>query len=199
MFSLSVMSDSLWPHGLQHSRPPCPSPFPGACSDSCPSSRWCHPTISSSVIPFSFCLHSFPAPRSFQMSKLFPSGGQNIGVSASASGLPVNIQDWFPLGLIGWVSLQSKDLSKVFNINSKSLILQHSAFFVVQLSHLCMTTGKTIALTIKTFADKAISLLFKMPSGFVIAFLPRSKHLLISWLHSPAAITIISICLCCII
>ena len=194
------MSDSLWPHGLQHSRPPCPSPFPGACLDSCPSSQWCHPTISSSVIPFSFCLHSFPAPRSFQMSKLFPSGGQNIGVSASASGLPVNIQDWLPLGLIGSVSLQSKDLSKVFsNISSKALILQHSAFFVVQLSHLCMTTGKTTALTIKTFADKAISLLFKMPPGFVIAFLPRNKHLLISWLQSPAAITIISVCLYCII
>ena len=96
-FSHSVVSNSLWPHGLQHARPPCPSPTPEVYSNSCPLSRWCHPTISSSVIPFSSCLLSFPASGSFQMSQFFPSGGQSIGVSASASVLPMNIQDWFPL------------------------------------------------------------------------------------------------------
>ena len=95
---------TLWPHGLQHARLPCPSPTPRACSDSCLSSRWCHPTISSSVVPFSSCLQSFPASRSFPMSQFFTSGGQSIGVSASASVLPVNIQDWFPLRLTGWIS-----------------------------------------------------------------------------------------------
>ena len=95
----SVSSDSLWPHGLQHTRPPCPSPTPGACSNPCPLSQWCHPTISSSVVPFSSCLQSFPASLSFPMSQFFTSGGQSIGVSASASVRPVNIQEWFPLGL----------------------------------------------------------------------------------------------------
>ena len=107
LFSHTVVSDSLWPHGLQHARPPCPSPASGAYSNSCPLSRWCHPTISSSVIPFSSHLQSFPASGSFPMSQFFASGGQNIGVSASASFLPMNIQDWFPLGLTGWISLQS--------------------------------------------------------------------------------------------
>ena len=100
------MSDSLRLHGLQHTRPPCPSPTPGACTNSCPSSRWCHPTISSSVIPFSCCLQSFPASESFPMSQLFASDGQSIGVSASASVLPKNIQDWFPLGFTGLTFLQ---------------------------------------------------------------------------------------------
>ena len=100
------MSDSLWPHGLQYARPPSPSPTSGACSNSCPLSQWCHPTISSSVVPFSH-LQSFPASGSFQMSRFFPSGGQSIGVSASASVLPMNIQDWFPLGVTSWISLQS--------------------------------------------------------------------------------------------
>ena len=115
LFSHSVMSNSLQPHGLQHARPPCPSPTPGVCSNSCPLSRWCHPTISSSVVPFSFCPQSFPASGSFQMSRLFTSDGQSIGVSASASVLSVNIQDWFPLGLTGWISLKSKGLSRVFS------------------------------------------------------------------------------------
>ena len=97
-FSHSVVSDSLQPHRQQHARLPCPSPTPGVCSNSCPSCRWCHPTISSSVVPFSSCLQSFPASGSFPVSQLFASGGQSIGVSASASVLPVNIQDWFPLG-----------------------------------------------------------------------------------------------------
>ena len=109
------MSDSLQPHGLQHTRLPCPSPTPGACSNSCSLSRWCHPTISSSVVPFSFHLQSFPVSGSFPMGQFFASGGQRIGVSASASVLPINIQDWFPLGLTGLISLQSKGLSRVFS------------------------------------------------------------------------------------
>ena len=114
-FSCSVVSDSLRPHGLQHARPLCPSPTPGAYSNSCPSSQWCHPIISSSVIPFSSCLQSFPASGSFPMSQFFTSGGQSIGVSASASVPPVNIQDWFPLGWTAWISLQFKGLSRVFS------------------------------------------------------------------------------------
>ena len=111
-FSLSVVSDSLWLHGLQHARPPCSSPNPEAYSNSCPLSRWCQPTIASSVIPFSSCLQSFPAsfPGSFPVSQFFASGGQNIGVSASVSVLPMNIQDWSPLGWTGWISLQPKGL-----------------------------------------------------------------------------------------
>ena len=114
-FSCSVMSDSLRLHEPQHTRPPCPSPTPGVYPNSCPLSRWCHPTISSSVIPFSSHLQSFPASGSFQMSQFFTSGGQSIGASASASVLPMNIQDWFPLGWTGWISLQSKGLSRVFS------------------------------------------------------------------------------------
>ena len=110
-FSCSVMSDSLWPHELQHTRLPCPSPTPGAYSNSCPSNWWCHPTISSSVSPFSSCLQSFPASGSFLMNQLFTLGGQSIGASASALVLPMNIQDWFPLGVTGLISLQSKGLS----------------------------------------------------------------------------------------
>ena len=114
-FSRSVMSDSLWPYELQHARPPCPSPTPGVHPDSRPSSQWCHPTISSSVIPFSFCPQSLPASGSFPMSQHFTWGGQSIGVSASASILPMNTQDWSPLGWTGWISLQSKGLSRVFS------------------------------------------------------------------------------------
>ena len=108
-FSCSVMSDSLQPHGLQPARPPCPSPTPGAYSNSCPLSQWCHPTISSSVVPSSSCPQSFPASGSFPTSQLFAWGGQSIGVSASASVLPMNTQDWSPLGWTGWISLQSRD------------------------------------------------------------------------------------------
>ena len=128
-FSCSVVSDSLWPHGLQHARPPFPSPTPRVYSNSCPLSRWCHPTVSSSVIPFSW-LQSFPTSRSFQMSQFFASGGQNIGVSASPSVLPMNIQDWFPLGWTGWISLQSKGLSRVL---SNTTVQKHQ-FFNAQLS-----------------------------------------------------------------
>ena len=129
-FSRSVVSNSLWPDGLQHVRLPCPSPTTELCSNSCPSSQWCHPTISSSVIVFSSCLQSFPATGSFPMSQFFTSGSQSIGVSASASGLPMNIQDWFPLGWTGWISLQSKRLLIVFS----STVVQKHQFFSTQLS-----------------------------------------------------------------
>ena len=124
-FSRSVVSDSLRPHGLQHARYPCPSPAPGACSNSCPLSWWCHPTISSSGVPLSSCLQSFPASGSFPVSQFFASGGQSIGPSASASVLPMNIQDWFPVGLTGLISLQSKGLSRVF---SNTTIQKHQFF-----------------------------------------------------------------------
>ena len=133
-FSCSVVSDSLQPHGLQHVRPPCPSPTPRVYSNSCSLSQWCHPTISSSVVPISCRLQSFPASGSFQMSQLFTSGGQSIGVSASTSvlpmNIPINIQDWFPLGWTGWISLQSKGLSRVF---SNTTVQKHQ-FFGTQLS-----------------------------------------------------------------
>ena len=129
-FSHSVVPDSLWPHGLQHPRLPWPSPTPGACSHSCPLSRQCHPTISSSVVPFSFCLQSFPASGSFLESQFFASGGQRIGVSASTSVIPMNIQDWFPLGGTGWISLQSKGLSRVI----PNTTIQKHQFFGAQLS-----------------------------------------------------------------
>ena len=129
-FSHSVMSASIWTHGLQHIRLPYPSPTPRACSNSCPSSQWCHPTISSSVVLFSCCLQSFPASGSFQMSQFFTTDGQSIGVSASASVLPVNIQCWFHLGLTGWISLLSKGLSRVF---SNTTVQKHQ-FFSAQLS-----------------------------------------------------------------
>ena len=114
-FSRSVMSYSLWPHELQHTRPPCQSPTPGVHPNPCPLSLWCHLTISSSVVPFSFCPQSLPTSESFPMSQLFTWGGQNIGVSASASVLPMNTQDWSPLGWTGWISLKSKGLSRVFS------------------------------------------------------------------------------------
>ena len=129
-FSRSVVSNSLQPHEPQHTRPPCPLPTPGVHLNPCPLSRWCHPTISSSVVPFSSCPQSFPASGSFQMSQIFASGGQNIGVSTSASVLPMNIQGWFPLGWTGWISLQSKGLSRVF---SNTTVQKHQ-FFGTQLS-----------------------------------------------------------------
>ena len=145
-FSNSVVSDSLRPHELLHARPPCPSPSPGVHSNSCPLSWRCHPTISFSVFPFSSCHQSFPASGSFLWSQFFASGGQSIGASASV--LPVNIQGWFSLGLTDLISLESKGLSRVSfnttqfkNINSSAL-----SYFLVQLSHPCMTTGKTIVL-----------------------------------------------------
>ena len=126
-FSRSVVSDSLRLHEPQHARPPCPSPTPGVYPNPCPSSRWCHPTISSSVVPFSSCLQSFPTSGSFQISQLFASGGWNTRVSASSSVLPMNTQDRFPLGWTGWISLQSKGLSRVLNIT-----VQKHKFFWAQ-------------------------------------------------------------------
>ena len=125
LFSHSVMSNSLWPHGLQHTRPPCSSSSPGACSNSCPLSWWCHPIISSFVVPFSSCFQSFPASGSFLMSQFFASGRQSIGASASVSVLPMNIQNWFPWGLTTLISLQSKGLSRVF---FKTRVQKHHSF-----------------------------------------------------------------------
>ena len=135
-FSHSVVSDSLWPHGLQHARPPCPSPTPGVYPNSCPLSQWCHPTISFSVIPFSTCPQSFPASGFFQMSQLFASGGQSIGVSAATSFLPMNTQDWSPSEWTGWISLQSKGLSRIF---SNTTVQKHQ-FFGVQLHSQTLTS-----------------------------------------------------------
>ena len=129
-FSYSVMSSSLRPHGPQHTRPPCPSPTPGVYPNSCPLRWWCHPTISSSVIPFFSCPQSFPASGSFQMSQLVTSGGQRIGVSASTSVLPMNTSNWSPLGWTGWISLRSKGLSRVFS----SITVKKHQFFGAQLS-----------------------------------------------------------------
>ena len=162
-FSRSVVSNSLWPHGMQHARLPCPSPTPGLYIKSCPLSWWCHPTISSTVVPFSSCLQSFPVAASFEMSQLFTLGVQNIGVSASTWVLPMNIQHWSPLGWTGWISLQSKGLSRVF---SNTTVQQHQFFGTqlslswrsVQLSHPYMTTGR-LALTRQTFVGKVMSLL----------------------------------------
>ena len=129
-FSRSVVSDSLRLHELQHTRPPCPSPTPGVYSNSCPSSQWCHPTISSSFIPFSSCPQSLPTSGSFPVSQLFPWGGQSIRVSVSASVLPMNTWDWSPLGWTAWISLQSKGLSRVF---SNTTVQKHQ-FFNIQIS-----------------------------------------------------------------
>ena len=189
-FSHSVMSDSLWPHGLQYTRLTCPSPTPRTSSNSRSSSQWCHPIISFSVIPFSSCLQSFPASGSFRMSHFFASGGQIIGASDSVIVLPMNIQDWFPSEWTSWISLQSKGLSSVF---SNTTVQKHQ-FFSAQLSlwsnthiHTWLLT-KTIALTKRTFVGKLMSPLFNMLSRLVITFLPRSKCLLISWLQSPSAV-----------
>ena len=178
------MSDSLRSHGLQHTRLSCPSLAPRAYSNSCPSRWWCHPTFSSSVVPFSSHLQSFPASRSFPRSQFFTSSGQSIGLSASTSVLPMNIQDWFPLdGLVGSPcsprnSQESSPTPQFKSINSSVLSFLYSPTL----------TGKIIALTRWTFVGKVMSLLFNMLSRLVIAFLPRSKCLLISWLQSPPAL-----------
>ena len=152
------MSNSLQPHGLQHTRIPCSLPAPGVCSNPCPSSWWWHPTISSSVIPFFSCLQSFPASGSFPKSRFFASGGQSFGVSASASVFPLTIQDWFPVGLISFISLEFKGFSRVFS-NTK---VQKHEFFDTQLSlysnsHIHTWTGEAIALTRWTFVGKVMS------------------------------------------
>ena len=182
-FSRSVVSDSLWPHGLQHPRPPCPSPTPRVYSNLCPLSWWCHPTISSSVISFSSCLLSFPASGSFQMSsQLFTfrwpkywSSSFNISPSIEYLGLISFRMDWLDL-----LAVQGTLKSLLQHHSSKRSIFQCSAFFIVQLSHPYMTTGKTRALSRWTFVGKVMSLHFKMLPRLVITFLPRSKHHLIS-------------------
>ena len=183
-FSHSVVSDSLCPHGLQHTRLPVHHQLPELAQthvhqvgDAVQPS---HPVSSPSPPAF-----NFPALGSFPMSQFFVPGGQSIGVSASASVLPVNIQDWFSLGF-GLLAVQGTLKSLLQHHSSKASVLRHSAFFIVQLSHLYMTTGKNIALTRGTFVGKVMSLLFNMLSRFVIAFLPRSKCLFISWLQSPS-------------
>ena len=159
LLSRSVVSDSLQPHGLQHIRLPCPSLSPGVCLNSCPLRWWCHPTISTSVATFSSCLQSFTASGSFPVSWLFTSSGQSIGATASVLVLLMSIQGWFPYGLTGLISLQSKGLSSLLRHHSlKASILWSSAFFMVQLSHLYVTTGKTTALTIWTFVGKVMPL-----------------------------------------
>ena len=178
------MSDSLWPHELQHARPLCPSPTPGVHPNYCPSSWWCHPAISSSDVPFSSCPQSLPASESFPMSQLFAWGGQSIEVSALALVLPKNTQDWSPLEWTGWSPCVQGTLRGLLqHHSSKVSIFWHSAFFTVQHSHPYMTTGKSIALTRWTFVGKVMSLLFNMLSRLVLIFLPRRKHLLISWLQ----------------
>ena len=171
------MSESLWPHERQHARPPCPSPTPTVYSNSCPLSQWCHPTISSSVIPLSSHLQSFPGSRSFPMSQLFASGDRSIGASTLATVLPMNIQGWFPLGLIGLIffAVQGTLKGLLQHPRLKASILWQPAFLIVQLSQPYVNTGETIALTIWTFVSKVKTLIFNILSRFVIAFLQRSK------------------------
>ena len=184
-FSCSVVSNSLRPHESQHARSPCPSPSPSVHSDSRPSSWWCHPAISSSVVPFSSCPQSLPASESFPESTLcmrwpkYWSFSLSISPSNEHPGLISFRMDWLDL-----LAVQGTLKSLLQHHRSKASILRHSAFFTVQLSYPYMTTGKTIALTIWTFVGKVMSLFLKMLSRLVITFLPRSKRLLISWLQS---------------
>ena len=191
-FSCSVVSDSLQPHEMQHSRPPCPSPSPRVHPNPCPLIRWCHPTISSSIVPFSFCLQSSPASGSFQNESAlcircpkYWSFSFNFSPSNEYPGLISFRMDWLDL-----LAVQGTLKSLLQQHSSKASILWHSAFFTVQLSHSYMTAGKTIALTRWTFVGKVISLLLNMLSRLVITFLPRSKCLLISRLQSPSAVTL---------
>ena len=181
-FNRSVVFDSLQPHKLQHARLPYPSSTHGAYSNTYPFSRWCHPTISSSFVPFFSCLQFFPASGSFPVSQFFASGGPkywsfsfSISPSNEYSGLISFRMDWLDL-----LAVQGTLKSLLQHHSSKASILWRSALFMVQLSHPYMTTGKTIALTRQTLVGKVMSLLFNMLSRLVIAFLPRSKHLLIS-------------------
>ena len=172
--SVAKLCQTLGPHGLQPTRLLCPPlSSPRACSNSRPLSQRCHLTFSSSIVPFSSHLQSFPASGSLPMSQFFASGGQRIGVSALASVLPMNRMDWFYL-----LAIQGTLKSLLQYHSSKASILQHSAFFIVQFSHPYMTTGKTIPLTTWTFIGKVMCLLFNMLSRLVITVLPRSKHLL---------------------
>ena len=186
-FSCSVMSNSLQPHEPQHARPPCPSPTPGVHSDWRPLSQWCHSTISSSVVLFSSCLQSFPTSNEKTLCIRWPkywSFSFNISPTNEHPGLISFRMDWLDL-----LAVQGTLKSLLQHHTSKASILQCSAFFIVQLSHPYLTTGKTIALTRWTFVDKVMSPLFHMLSRLVITFLPRSKHLFISWLQSLSAVS----------
>ena len=186
LFSHPVMSDSLWPRGLQHARPPCPSPSPGVCPSSCSLLRWYHPVISPSDTLSSFCPQSFPESRTFPMICLFTPDDLNTGVSASASVLPVNIQGWSSLS-IDWfdlLAIQGTFRSLLQHHSSKASILWCSIFFTIQLSQPYMTTGKSIALT---FFSRIMSLLISTLSKFIIAFMSRSS-LLILGLQSPSTV-----------
>jgi len=183
------MSNSLWPHGLKHARPPCLSPTPGACSNSYPLNRWCHPTISSCHLLL-LLPSIFPSIRVFSKESVlcirwpkYWSFSFSINPSNEYSRLISFRMDWLDL-----LAVQGTLKSFLQHHSSKASILQHSAFFMIQLSHPYMTTGKTIALTRQTFVNKVMSLLLNMLSRLAIAFLPRSKHLLISWLQSPSAV-----------
>ena len=182
-FSRSVVSDSLRPHESQHARPPCPSPTPGVHSDSRPSCPWCHPAISSSVVPFSSCPQSLPASVFSKESTLHMRWPKYWSFSFSVS--PSNEHPGlisFRMDCLDLLAVQGTLKSLLQHYSSKASILQRSAFFIVQLSFPYMTIGKTIALTRQTFVGKVMSLLFNMLSMFVITFLPRCRHLLISWL-----------------
>ena len=182
-FSHEVVSNSFQLHRLQHARLPCPWSSPTACSNSCASTQWCHPTISSSVVPLSSCPQSFPGSGSFPVSQLFASGGFSISPSNEYSGLISFRINWFDL-----LAVQGPLKSLLQHHNLKASILWCSAFFMVQLSHPYMPTGETIDLTRQTFVGKVMSLLLNMLSRLVITFLPWSKCLLISWLQSPSAV-----------
>ena len=189
VFSHSVISDSLRPHGLQYTRLPCPSVSPRVCSNSCPLSQWCHPTMSSSVAALSSSFHSFPASGCFPMSRLFTPGGQSFGASTSASVLLMNIQGWFPLGLTGLIFLQSKGLSRVF---SSTTVWKHQFFSISLLYGPTLTSihdyWKNHRFDYMTFVGRVMSLLFNMLSRFVIVFLSRSKSLSVSWIQSLSTV-----------
>ena len=182
------MSDSLRPHEPQHARPPCPSPTPRVHPNSCPSNQWCHPTISSSLVPFCSWPQSFPASGSFPTSQLFSWGGQSIGVSASASVLPMNTQDWSPLGWTGWISLQSKGLESSPTPQFKSINFSAFSFLYSPTLTSIHSHWKNHSLDYMDICWQSNILLFNMLSMLVITFLPRSKCLLSSLLQSPSAV-----------
>ena len=188
--SCSVVSDSLRPHESQHARPPCPSPTPGVHSDSRLSSQWCHPAITSSVIPFSSCPQSLPASKSFPMSQLFAWDGQSTGVSALTSFLSKKSQGWSPLKWTGWISLQSKRLSSLLQHHSSKASISSALSFLHSPTLTSIHDHWKNHCFRRTFVGKVLSLLFNMLSRLVITFLPRSKCLLISWLQSPSAVTL---------
>ena len=183
------MSDSLRPHGLQHAGPPRPSPIPGVYSNSCPLSRWCHPTISSSIVPFSSHLRSFPAQGLFQWVSSSHQVAKILEFQLQHQSLQwIFRTDFFRMDWLDLLAVQGTLVSLLQHHSSEASILRCLAFFIVQLSHPYKTTGKTIALTRWTFVGEVMSLLFNMLSKLVITFLPRSRHLLISWLQSPPAV-----------